>query len=135
MATIWSDATGKILAIVRNYGELATLFPTTPPTGTITTLDFDETANASLLADVLANQNSYALLAGPTLQKNGTTVAVISAGSSTQFQAALTQLHSITPPQIQGAVTALLAGTATSAQQQKAIAFLILQLAQKGLLF
>lgn len=137
MATVYADINGDIISVLANYQELVLHYPVSSPPGTTTTLDFDETINAALLLDLLNNTKLYSLTGGgtPLLQKSGVTQTVTNiTGASTAFQTALGQLSLITPDQIRQAVTVLLAGTATTAQAQKAIAFIILKLIQKNLL-
>lgn len=138
MATVWGDVNGKVIAVVQNFSYLQQFYPSGPPAGTVTTLDFDETANAALLADLLNNLPIYSLTGGatPVLAKSGVTQVVTNIpGSSTAWTTAIGALPTITPDQIRQAVTLLLAGTATEPQVQKALAYVILKLVQKGLLF
>lgn len=131
MATVWGDTNGKIIAAVQNLSYLQIYYPSGPPAGTVTTLDFDETANPALIADIINNPIPYSLTGGttPVLTKSGVTQVVTNIpGASTAWTSAIAQLNSITPDQVRQIVTLLLAGTATTAQAQKALGFVILKL-------
>lgn len=98
-------------------------------------VDFDESTNAALVADIIANPLTYAaptVNAAPQLQKNGTP-AVITAPSE-MYSARTTILAGITEATIEQAVTALWAGTATTAQSQKAVAYLCVKLRIAGII-
>lgn len=138
MATIYSDVNGKILSVMDNYAQLTSFYPLTPPAGTTTILDFDEVANATLLKDIHDNISLYTLTGGatPVLKKNGVTQVVTNLiGASTAWQSALSTLNNISTDQIRQILTLLNSGTATLAQTEKAVYFIILKLALRGLLF
>lgn len=138
MATVYADVTGKLLTVMETYAQLTAFYPNAPASGTVTTLDFDETANGALLADLLANPDLYALTGGatPVLKKSGAIVTVTNLpGASAAWQTALNALGNISPDQIRQALTLLNSGAATLAQTEKAVYFILLKLALKGLLF
>ena len=102
---------------------------------TPTVIDFDESTNAALVADILANPLTYSaptVNAAPQLQKNGAPAAI--AAPSEMYSARTTILAGITEATIEQAVTALWAGTATTAQSQKTIAYLCVKLRIAGII-
>lgn len=110
MAKIIHDGNGNIIAIRRNDAEEAKFGL---PAGTI--IEFDEEANAAVLAAIDTDWNSHAIQAGK-LRRNGVDVTIAANSANTTKRKQIRQL-----------LTALDAGTASSANQQKAIAFLIRQ--------
>lgn len=134
MATVYADASGLILEVWDNYQELLL----SPPSGNVTTLDFDEDVFSALLADIKAATSAYRLTGGssPVLTKNGSAVTVTAIPeASVAWQTAMAQLANIKPDQVRQTLTNLNAGTATLAQTEKALYFVILKPAQAGLLF
>jgi len=113
MTNVCGDANGNITYI----GNPAN--PCTPPASPPASLTFDETTNAALLADLQANTGLYKIVAG-ALQKSGGPVAVSAAAAGTN-DASFVQAN------LAAIYTALRAGTATAAQTQRVLAFLLYQ--------
>lgn len=119
MAKAWYDNSGNILAVVNSDAS-----PYGPPQTFAGVLSFDETvpANAAVLADFHVNNNLYTCPAG-VLKKSGNVVAL--AADSTAVADAKAVKANLAP-----LFAALRAGTATSAQQQRVLAFLLRQFLQ-----
>ena len=98
-------------------------------------VDFDESTNAALVADIIQN---YALYSAPTvsgsaqLQKNGQAETI--AAASELYSARATILAGVPEATLESFVAALWAGTATTAQTQKAVAFLAAKLRIAGII-
>jgi hypothetical protein len=92
-------------------------------------VDFDEQTNAALVTDILAN---FALYSAPngTLQKNGNAVTI--AASSAIYSARSALVTAVPSATLQTIFTALNAGTATTAQMQQALAYLMTVLYTQG---
>lgn len=136
MATAYANSSGHIIAFLSTFQLVQEFYPSGPPTGTSTTLDFDQVSNAALAADMEVNTALYTLMPGPILTKQGnvTPIAVTAlTGASANLQSAVTTVASMTPSAIVAAITACLAGTATAAQQQQMIALLLMS--SKELMF
>lgn len=131
MAILYADANGNLLGYARDVFENAILFPS-PPAGTTFTITFDETTNSSLVADIPINRNLYTAPAG-TLTKQGVGAVVISAPSA-DFLIESAILTGFSDSQIRSAINLLWNGTATTLQEQKAIAYIAFVLHQKGIL-
>jgi hypothetical protein len=85
-------------------------------------IEFDESTNASLVADIIANFGKYAAPGG-VLQKSGSAVPVTPASAIYAARAALATAVPATG--LQSVFTALNAGTATNAQIQQVLAYLL----------
>jgi len=131
MATIYSDASGAILRFSRNFLDL----PNAAPPGTVTVLDFDESVNGATVTDIAANWAAYSLLTvsgSAQLQKNGAAVSVAAPSALYSLQSAI--LNGIPDATLEAAIVALWSGTASAAQQQKALACCLLKLHQAGVI-
>lgn len=98
-------------------------------------LDFDESTNAALVLDIQANMPAYtlALVNGSAqVQKNGAAVTIAPASALYSLQSAI--LNGVSDATLKAAIVALWNGTATAAQQQRAVAFCLLRLNQAGLI-
>jgi hypothetical protein len=103
--------------------------------GAVLIVDFDESTNAALIADLQAHlaQYSIASVAGvATLEKNGTPVAI--AAGNALFSLQSTILAGVPDATIRTIIVALWNGTATAVQQQKALAYALLKLKQTGMI-
>lgn len=89
MATIYSDAEGKVLRFLGS-AELEKKYPT-PPAGTVSTLVFDEDTNPSLVTDLAQSTDPFRLL-GPLLTKSGQIMTIAPEG---QDRLDRTQLQTI----------------------------------------
>ena len=97
-------------------------------------VQFDESLNAALALDIVQN---FALYSAPTvnsapqLQKSGKAVTIAAASELYTLRA---QLSAVPEPTLEAYATALWAGTATTAQSQKALAFVLIKLRIAGLI-
>jgi len=132
------------MAIVRalSDGTIWQFFPLYPagqsamfdPAATVS-LEFDESTNAALVADIQTNGGVYALTSAggiTQLQKNGAPVIINAANALYPLQPAI--LTGISEATLKAAIVALWSGTATAAQQQKALAYCLLKLHQAGVI-
>ena len=88
------------------------------PSGASATLDFDETTNASVLANLNTNWQAHTLVGGQLL-KNGVAQAVQADGSAKQDQDFLAT-----------AIAKLKNGTITAAQQRRVLLYILRKLGQ-----
>lgn len=131
MATIYADASGNLLAFLKNALELQTEYPGGAPAAASFTITFDETTNAALVADILASYLTYTAPGG-VLKKNNQTVTITPASAlTTSEQAILNQFPVLGFNQ---AITILQAGSATLPQTQLMLAYVMLVLREKAIL-
>jgi len=98
-------------------------------------LEFDESTNAPLLADIQANSALYSLPlvnGSAQLEKNGATVSIAAPTALYSLQSAI--LNGIPDATLKAAIVALWNGTAATAQQQKVLAYCLLRLHQAGVI-
>jgi hypothetical protein len=120
MATIYANAAGTILGLDRDDAEAA--LRGGPRPGATQSVTFDEATNAATLTDCLANPDAYRVVGG-VLQKNGVAVTPAADAPATADRRAVK--NNLAP-----IFAALRAGTATPAQQQRVLAFLLRQFLQ-----
>jgi hypothetical protein len=121
MARVYADANGKICGRARSDDEDALRFPN-GAAGATSNVQFDEITNQALVDDIATNWDAYSIVGG-VLKKNGVPVNIAADNSATTDRKAIkSNLTSL--------FTALRAGTATSAQQQRVLAFLLRQFLQ-----
>jgi hypothetical protein len=115
MATIYADADGLLIRFLQHPDEEAR-YPDSP-SGSTQTLTFDETTNGSVVAAINSDWDSHRLVSG-ALQRIGVAVTINADAAATTVRKAVSN---------QGAeiLAALQAGTATDAQIQRALAFLL----------
>lgn len=92
-------------------------------------IEFDESTNAALIADIVAN---FALYSAPngTLEKSGKAVTI--AASSAIYAARAALVKAVPSASLQTIFAALNAGTATNAQIQQALAYIMTTLYTQG---
>lgn len=117
MATIHHAADGSLLRLLQTEREEAD-YPTPPP-GTAGTVTFDESSNAGVVAALNADWNSHRV-AGGKLQRSGADVTI--AADSPERAARRTAKN-----QAATLLTALRGGSASNAQIQRALAYLLAQ--------
>lgn len=116
MARLWYDAAGAILRVCRDDAEEARYGA---PPGAAGSVAFDESANAAAIAGLAADWQAHTCSAG-TLRRNGSPVALAADDpATTARRQAKTQGAAL--------LAALRAGTATGAQVQRALAYLLAQ--------
>lgn len=128
MAIFWADGSGKGLGFVPSI-EIEALQSPNPPTAAAFTVTFDEDTNPALVADIEQNFPLYSAPAG-VLNKNG--IPVVITAASALFALESTIEAGVSVANLDTFVVALWNGTATSAQVQKALAYVLMKLHAKG---
>jgi hypothetical protein len=134
MASLYSSGSGSLIAFSATLQDQGQFLPVAPE-GAAATLSFDESTNAALVVDIQANWDSYALIPVnglPQLQKNGSAVTI--AAPSALYSLQSTILNGVPDAALKAAIVALWNGNATTAQQQKALAYCLLKLHQAGII-
>ncbi len=110
------------------------LIPPVDPAATLT-VNFDESTNSALIADLETNLGLYTIVlvnSVPTLEKSGAPVTI--AAPSALYALQSTILNGVPDATLRAYVVALWNGTATNAQAQKALAYVLLKLDQAGII-
>lgn len=135
MAKLYAAGDGSILGYSPTMVEQQSSLPSMS-SGAVTVLDFDEDANPGIVSDLKAGSGIYNLLTvngAPVLKKNGVVVAIATSASTLYaFRSAIA--NGFTDAQFKSAIVALWNGTASSAQQQKSIAYCLYKLRQANLI-
>lgn len=120
MATIHADAAGNILRVLRTPEQEAQ-YPT-PPGGTTQTVTFDEATNAAVLAGIDADWDAHRVVGG-VLRRGGVAVTLApDAPARSDRLFVQSNLPSL--------LSSLRGGSTTAAQLQRALAFLLNQVAR-----
>jgi hypothetical protein len=130
MADIRALPNGTILQVLTAFDAART-----PDPAASISLDVDDLANAALLSDIQTNGAAYSLMlfgVSAQLQKHGVPVPIAAASALYSIQSAI--LAGVPESMLEAAIVALWNGTATAAQQQKALAYCLLKLHQSGVI-
>lgn len=121
MAAFYADANGALIAFAENFFVSQGPEFAGAKAAAAFTVDFDESTNAALVVDIQANLKQYAAPSG-VLKKSGATVSITAASAIYAILGAV--ISGVPKSTLEAFIVALWNGTATTAQTQKAIAYL-----------